>query len=462
MTDLNPAACLTEYYRCPEEHLLFESHRDPNGQKGYFRFGDAATCYGALHGGETAENPAGALADALERVKIDNGVVSLPFNPSDIVKDLRTEDYTAHSQDNSFSLTAALYYLIRPLLSVGVRKHLQRIRLKGWEHIPFPTWPVDHSVENVLDQLMRLALNAGGMDRIPFIWFWPEGHSGCAIMTHDIETTKGREFCSTLMDIDDSFGLKSSFQVVPEKRYEVTPEFLESIRKRGFEVVVHDLNHDGRLYGNRAQFLERAAKINAYGREYKADGFRAGVLYRNQQWYDALEFSYDMSVPNVARLDPQRGGCCTVMPYFIGDLLEIPVTMIQDYSLFNILNTYSINLWREQARIVMEKHGLMSFIIHPDFIIGPRERKVYESLLEYIVTLRRDCGVWVTTPGEVNHWWRQRAAMTLVERAGGWEIEGIGKERARVAYASEQDGRLVVALEEDARVSAAVRQGAIL
>ena len=108
--------------------------------------------------------------------------------------------------------------------------------------------------------------------------------------------------------------------------------FLSSIRGRGFEVVVHDLNHDGHLYKTRKQFLERAAKINAYGREYRAKGFRAGVLYRKQLWYDALDFEYDMSVPNVAHLDPQRGGCCTVMPYFLGNLLELPVTTTQDYT----------------------------------------------------------------------------------------------------------------------------------
>ena len=43
------------------------------------------------------------------------------------------------------------------------------------------------------------------------------------------------------MDIDDSFGIKASFQIIPEERYSVSPEFLESIRQRQFEVVVHDL-----------------------------------------------------------------------------------------------------------------------------------------------------------------------------------------------------------------------------
>ena len=72
------------------------------------------------------------------------------------------------------------------------------------------------------------------------------------------------------------------------------------------------------------------------------------MLYRKQSWFDALDFAYDMSVPNVAHLDPQRGGCCTVMPYFIGDMLELPVTMTQDYMMFHILKDYSIGLWKQQ------------------------------------------------------------------------------------------------------------------
>ena len=38
------------------------------------------------------------------------------------------------------------------------------------------------------------------------------------------------------------------------------------------------------------------------------------AVYRNLDWYAALEFKYDMSVSNVAHLDPQRGGCCTSSP----------------------------------------------------------------------------------------------------------------------------------------------------
>jgi hypothetical protein len=411
---------LARYYRCPDQYIRFAPKGPFSSSCGYFQVGAAATCYGSYFGYQTAERPAGALRDALQDVVIENGTTYLPFLPSQVLDNLRCVQYV---------------------------NNLQKLYLSGWDKLPFPRWPVDCSVDNLLQQLLLLSLKASGVDRIPFIWFWPEGASSCTIMTHDVESTLGQGFCEELMNIDDSFGIKASFQIIPEERYMVSPQFLDSIRGRGFEVAVHDLNHDGHLYEDQEQFIERAAKINSYGQKYSAEGFRAGVLYRKQVWYDALKFSYDMSVPNVASLDPQRGGCCTVMPYFLGDILELPVTTVQDYTLFYILDDYSIDLWKAQAELIMEKHGLLSFIIHPDYVVRPREQSIFKELLAYLVRLKEEKGVWTTTPSQVNRWWRQRAEMRLVEHRGEWQIEGPGKERARVAYASEVDGRLVFSMQ---------------
>ena len=119
-------------------------------------------------------------------------------------------------------------------------------------------------------------------------------------------------------------------------------------------------------------------------RLYGARGFRSAVLYRNQDWFEALDFSFDMSVPNVAHLDPQRGGCCTVMPYFVGDVLEIPLTTTQDYMMFHLLNDYSLDLWRMQTEAIMQKNGMVSFLIHPDYVIEKRARDVYLDLLGFL------------------------------------------------------------------------------
>lgn len=438
---------LAQYFRCPDRYLRFSYKGSLSAGNGYFRVGKSAVCFGRYAGHGTAESSTGELRDALHDVEFKDGTAYLPFDPSQVADNLRHELYTSDwRKTQPMSALSKMYYLIRPLLPVGVRRHLQKYYLRGWDKLPFPRWPVDCSVEDMFHQLLLCCLRSDGVDKVPFIWFWPGDAPNCAIVTHDVETEQGRDFCPTLMDLDDSYGIKSSFEVIPEERYEVRPELLDTIRQRGFEIVVHDLNHDGKLYRERGEFLERVAKINSYGREYGAQGFRAAVLYRKQLWYDALKFSYDMSVPNVAHLDPQRGGCCTVMPYFLGDILELPVTMTQDYTLFHILNDYSIDLWKRQIELIMEKHGMISVVVHPDYIAKPRERSIYEALLGYLDCLREEKGIWITTPGEVNRWWRQRAQMKLVEHNGEWRIEGEGAERARIAYAAEQNGQLVFSL----------------
>jgi hypothetical protein len=452
--------CMSQYYRCPERYLQFAPKGTTSRRSGYFRLGKGVTCYGTLCGGRTCEVADKTLYDVIDDVVIQDGTIYMPFDPSEAASNLRCELYVDDWRHGTLMSTLArVYYFLRPVLPVSVRRHVQRLHFHGWDRRPFPRWPVDCSVDQMFETLLLLALRASGADRIPMIWFWPEGASSCAIMTHDVETELGRDFCSSLMDIDDSFGIKASFQVIPEQRYHVTSDFLDSIRDRGFEVVVHDLNHDGHLYRDREQFRERAFEINAYGKAYRADGFRAGTLYRKQLWYDALEFSYDMSVPNVAHLDPQQGGCCTVMPYFLGNILELPVTTTQDYTLYNILNDHSPSLWHRQMELIMQKHGLMSFIAHPDYIQTPRERHVYEELLCKLVHLREEKAVWITTPGEVNRWWRQRAQMRLVEDGNGWRIEGYGRERARIAYATENEGQLTLSLEAEETIAAPAIEG---
>src|SRR5258708_12503904 len=127
------------------------------------------------------------------------------------------------------------------------------------------------------------------------------------------------------MDLDDNFSIKSSFQIVPEVRYEVSNQFLRTLRERGFEINVHDFNHDGDLFRDREEFLRRVARINDYGRKFRSAGYRSGVLYRNLDWYEFFDCAYDISVPNVGHLHPQRARSRTSNPYFIRKILEIPL-----------------------------------------------------------------------------------------------------------------------------------------
>jgi hypothetical protein len=438
---------LSDYYRVPEDGLGRICVAQPSGETGFFRFGPEAVCYGQCASGVSTNFENSELCDAFNSVRLTDAEVHLPFDPSQVVENLRRERYVkslSSKEDRilDYPLIRNAYYFIRELLPISIRKYLQKLYFNDWRKRPFPNWPVDFTVDEIHERLLCLSMKAAGLQRVPFIWFWPQGASNCLIMTHDVETTTGRDFTPQLMDLDQSYGVKASYEVVPEKRYEVPEEYLQQIRRRGFEVNVHDLTHDGRLYEERKTFVEKAKKINEYAKKFGSSGFRAGVMYRNLDWFDAYEFSYDMSVPNVAHLDPQRGGCCTVFPYFVGRILEIPLTTSQDYSLIQILNDYSIDLWKKQLDLIRRRNGLMSFITHPDYLLRPRARKVYVSLLDYLRQLVSSENIWVALPKEVDRWWRARSKMELVKKGDDWEIQGLESERARVAFAVLKGDRL--------------------
>lgn len=438
---------LADYYRAPDCSLGQILEPQLSGNAGYFQFGPKVTCYGQSTAGVAARIGSSRPYDALKDLEISSLGVKLPFSPAQVIDNLRRERYVEQLLPGRERVVTQewilrAYYSVRKCLPASIRRHLQRAYFSDWRRRPFPAWPVDFTVDSLHEELLKLSMQAAGIEKVPFVWFWPEGASSCLIMTHDVETSVGRNFTSQLMDIDETYGVSGSFQVIPEMRYEVTDEYIDEIKARGFEFNIHDLNHDGRLYQERGEFLRRAAIINDYARKYHAEGFRAGAMYRNLDWYDAFEFSYDMSLPNVAHLEPKRGGCCTVMPFFIGRILELPLTTIQDYSLFHILGDYSINLWKKQLSMIRQRNGLISFIAHPDYLIDRPARKVYESLLDYLRELIGKERIWAALPREVDQWWRARSQMNLIPKGADWEIEGPGKEKARIAYAVLDGDRL--------------------
>ncbi|MGA3300852.1 MAG: hypothetical protein ABSD87_12235 [Candidatus Acidiferrales bacterium] len=434
------SSILSDYYRVPDEGLARVCAPPLSGEDGFFLFGPDVICYGKSATGVSPEIENAGRFDASRNANLKNSEVHLPFNPVQVVENLLRERYVKQRPAKNgrmvdLPIVRSTYYAVRELLPVSIRKHLQKFYLGDWSRLLFPRWPVDFTVDTLHERILRLSMQANGIQRMPFIWFWPNGAPNALIVTHDVETAAGRDFTRELIDLDEAHGIRASFQVIPEKRYEVPDEYVALIRSRGFEFNIHDLNHDGQLYQERQLFLQRSKKINSYVKKFATNGFRAGVMYRNLDWYDAYEMSYDMSMPNVAHLEPQRGGCCTVFPYFVGKILEIPLTTCQDYSLFQILNDYSIDLWKQQLALLRKRNGLMSFIAHPDYLIDAGARKVYESLLQYLQQMVQREKIWMALPGEVDQWWRARSQMHLVQADGRWTVEGPQSDQAKVAFA---------------------------
>jgi len=434
---------LIDYYRCPEELLRVAPAEDLSKEPCPFSFGGAKG-WGQLSA--SVRRNGDFWNDASAYAASRGNTLYLPFDLTHAVENLLFERYISRiPKTSSFGhpYLLDLYCFFRPFLPAVFRRFEHRVYFWNRDARKFPRWPLDCSVDELLEEALLSTLRLGLVKEIPFVWFWPEAYSSCVILTHDVETEKGRDYCPELMDIDESAGVPSSFQLIPEERYSLLPSFLAAMRERGFEINVHDLNHDGKLFAEQARFIRRAAEINRHAKNLGAKGFRSAVLYRNQDWFNAFDFEYDMSVPNAGHFEVQFGGCCTVMPYWVQGIVELPLTTVQDYVLFTLRGDYSLDLWKKQVELIRQKNGLISFLTHPDYLQAPRARCGYELLLDYIRSLSREGNAWLALPGQVNTWWRERSQMKVVRHGLSWRIEGRGAERARLAYARLKNNCLV-------------------
>ena len=112
---------------------------------------------------------------------------------------------------------------------------------------------------------------------------------------------------------------------------------LRHIRAKGCEIGLHGIKHDCKLFESRASFEAELPKIHRYLREWQAVGFRSPATHRNADWMPELGCLYDSSFPDTDPFEPQGGGCCSIFPFFLGDLVELPITLVQDHTMLEIL-----------------------------------------------------------------------------------------------------------------------------
>jgi hypothetical protein len=144
-----------------------------------------------------------------------------------------------------------------------------------------------------------------------------------------------------------------------------------------------------------------------------------------------LAFDYDSSYSDTAPFEPQPGGCCSWLPYMINDLVELPITLPQDHTLFEILDHVDARVWLEKARFLRERGGMALMLTHPDYIGNQRLLSSYEEFLD---EFPEDETAWHALPREVSAWWRRRRASSLRRVAGQWEIEGPARDEARIEF----------------------------
>lgn len=226
---------------------------------------------------------------------------------------------------------------------------------------------------------------------------WPERKKFAFILTHDVDTARGAARCRDLMDIELMLGFRSSFNFVPE-RYTLGPEIRHELTLQGFEVGVHGLKHDGKLYNSRRIFRRRAYKINGYIKDWQAVGFRSPSMHHMLDWLHDLHIEYDASTFDTDPFEPQSDGVKTIFPFWVQNgspgvgYVELPYTLPQDFTLFVLMKEKGIGIWRRKLDWIARHGGMALINVHPDYMnfsdcrngIEEYPARYYRQCLEYI------------------------------------------------------------------------------
>jgi glycosyltransferase involved in cell wall biosynthesis len=302
-----------------------------------------------------------------------------------------------------------IYYTLKPFIPQRLRTAVRRrfaLRLRDRVR---NTWPI-----------------MPGSERAPKGWpGWPQGKKFALVLTHDVEGQAGLEKCRRLMRLEMELGFRSSFNFIPEGSYPVPSELREELAAADFEIGVHDLKHDGRLYQSRREFNQNAARINHYLAQWGAQGFRSGFMLHNLNWLHELDIHYDMSTFDTDPFEPQPEGRDTIFPFWVnrptkGDAealerpsrqegyVELPYTLPQDSTLFLLLREANTDIWTRKVDWIAEHGGMVLLDTHPDYMSfsGSRQKAVeypvalYQQLLDYISS-EYSGAYWHALPREV-------------------------------------------------------------
>jgi hypothetical protein len=248
----------------------------------------------------------------------------------------------------------------------------------------------------------------------PEYWHgWPLEHRFALILTHDVDTAVGQSRCVELARMEMDKGFRSFFSFVPE-RYDVSASLRHRLKNSGFEIAVHGLKHDCKLFKSRSIFRKRAAKINRYIDEWDVAGFRSPSMQHNLDWLHELNIEYDSSTFDTDPFEPQPNGVSTIFPFWVphpegdGGYSELPYTLPQDSTLFIFLQEQGIDTWKTKLDWIAEHGGMALLNSHPDYMSFNGNRpamkeypaKFYSEFLDY-VKQKYDGQYWHALPRDV-------------------------------------------------------------
>ena len=217
-------------------------------------------------------------------------------------------------------------------------------------------------------------------------------------------------------------------------QYPIDWKTVERLRARGFEFGAHGLAHDGRMFRSRHDFEVSKMVVERLAAEHDLRGFRGPSTLRNAEWIGTMSFEYDSSFSDTDPYEPQPGGTCSLFPFFLSEMVELPYTLPQDHTLIHLVRRNPLSTWVTKAHWIRSLGGMILTLTHPDYSGEGENLSAYEDLLKVL----SDFDAWRALPLEVAQWWRERAQMKLTLKEGKPSIEGPAAWRAVARRVNEE------------------------
>jgi peptidoglycan/xylan/chitin deacetylase (PgdA/CDA1 family) len=326
------------------------------------------------------------------------------------------------------------YYRVKGLIPNPLRYRLNSLAIRSRRQREFPHWPCEDALVRYWREWLGQALAAVNEKTAWHIGLWPEGKRCAVVLTHDVESARGLADMEKIAALEESLGFRSAWNLALDQ-YPIDWECVARLRARGFEFGAHGLRHDGRLFRSREDFETLKPRVERLAHAHNLRGFRAPSTLRKAEWIASLDFDFDSSFADSDPYEPQPGGTCSLFPFFLADLVELPYTLAQDHTLIHLLHRSPLPLWIAKADWIASLSGMILTLTHPDYCAAPPYFEAYEKLLHHLAGLQQ---AWRALPSQVADWWRRRAAMQLTMEQDGPRLSGADTRGAVIRQLSEE------------------------
>lgn len=344
-------------------------------------------------------------------------------------------DSLAHDMANAkLPLKFRFFYRLRPLIPNFLRNWLQMSRNRAL--VLDTNWYMSNSFVTRFKQVVEVEISE--QPAKPVIHPWPDNFTHAIVLTHDVEGNEGMAKMESLAKVDEQFGFRSAWFIVPHY-YKLDEGLIREMQARGHEIGIHGYNHDGRLFESRARFRKRAQAINAAARRFGAKSFRAPMVHRNLDWMQELEFSADLSCFDNDPYQAMSGGVGSVWPIQVGRFVELPYSLPQDHTLIG-LGEFNLETYLRKHQLVKRLRGMSMLITHPDYLNGSAKLDVYRRLLGQLAA---EQDAWKALPHEVADWWQARGNSQITETELKPQIIGPAANRGKLTTLEDLFAELV-------------------